>query len=321
METYLIAGLVFFAVGGMGWALVGGGESDKGVKRARAIAGGGGGKGRGRNGDGRSEVRARLAKLEAEAGQKRKSKNRTLKGRLEQAGMTMKPATFMMICAAAGLIAGGLVFFKLQSPLIAGGAVLVGGVGLPFGYLGFRAAGRRKKFLQEFPNALEAIVRGVKSGLPLNECLQLIAAETTEPLKSEVGLMVDGMAAGVPFDRAVERFAERNPLAEVNFFRVVLVLQQRTGGSLAEVLGNLAKVLRERKLLREKVKALASEAKTSAWMIGSLPVLVAGFVSLTTPDYLVPLFTEPMGRTMLMGGAFWMATGVFAMSRMINFKI
>lgn len=321
MEIYLIGVLAFLAVGGLGWALVGGGESDGGSKRARSIAGGRSGPQRGgAKKSSRDELRERLAKIEAETAGKKKSKGKSLKGMLEQAGLSLKPKTFLMICGGAGLSVGLVLFIRMQSPLIAGGAAVFAGVGLPFFVLNYLAGNRRKKFLAEFPNALEAIVRGVKSGLPLNECLQLIAKETTDPLRGEVELMVDALAAGVPFERAVEKFADRNPLPEVNFFRVVLVLQQRTGGSLAEVLGNLAKVLRERKLLREKVKALASEAKASAWIIGSLPVVVAGFVSLTTPGYLMPLIEEPMGRTMLMGAAFWMSCGVFAMSRMINFK-
>src|SRR5262249_16750472 len=148
-------------------------------------------------------------------------------------------------------------------------------LGLPRWMLGFLKGMRQKKFSEQMADGIEIIVRGVKSGLPLNQCLKIIAAEAQEPMRTEFQMLVDGNQMGVPLDQNLQKMYERMPLPEVNFFSIVLIIQQKTGGNLSEALGNLANVLRSRKLLKAKINALSSEAKASAGIIGALPFVVA----------------------------------------------
>jgi len=164
------------------------------------------------------------------------------------------------------------------------------------------------------------IVRGVKSGLPLNQCLRIISAESPEPLRTEFQNLCDSQAMGVPLEQSMQRMYDRMPLPEVNFFSIVLVIQQKTGGNLSESLGNLSSVLRSRKLMTEKVKALSAEAKASAMIIGALPIIVMGLVYFTRPQYISVLFTDPMGHLILLGAAVMMSMGIFIMHKMVNFK-
>ncbi|MBL8530530.1 MAG: type II secretion system F family protein, partial [Hyphomonadaceae bacterium] len=172
----------------------------------------------------------------------------------------------------------------------------------------------------QLADAIDIIVRGVKSGLPLGQCLRIIAAECPEPLRMEFQALVDSQTMGVPLDQSMQRMYDRMPLPEVNFFSIVLVIQQKTGGNLSESLGNLSSVLRSRKLMTEKVKALSSEAKASAMIIGALPFIVMGLVYFTRPTYISVLFTDPMGHLVLLGAGVMMSMGIFIMHRMVNFK-
>jgi tight adherence protein B len=178
---------------------------------------------------------------------------------------------------------------------------------------------RFKGFSAAFPNAVDVIVRGVKAGLPLVDCLRIISTEAQEPVRSEFRTIVEDQTLGMPLDQAVQRLSERIPLAEANFFAIVVGLQSRTGGSLSEALGNLSKVLRERKKMQAKIKAMSSEAKASAGIIGSLPVVVAMLVYLTSPDYIMLLFTTGTGQITLAASLAWMGVGIFIMRQMINF--
>jgi tight adherence protein B len=182
------------------------------------------------------------------------------------------------------------------------------------------ASRRRQKFTSEFPNATDIIVRGVKSGLPINECLKVIARESPQPLGEEFGRLVENMGIGLSTDQALEKLYTRMPTPEVRFFSIVLAIQQKTGGNLAEALNNLSSVLRARKLMVEKIKALSGEAVASAFIIGAMPPGVMILIQLMTPSYMAPMFNDPRGHVMLIGGGLWMAIGVFVMRRMINFK-
>jgi tight adherence protein B len=184
----------------------------------------------------------------------------------------------------------------------------------------FSVARRKKAFLREFANAIDVIVRGVKSGLPLNECLKIIAAESPEPVGPEFKNIIEGLKVGVTLEEGLRRMYQRMPLAEVNFFQIVLVIQQKTGGNLAEALSNLSAVLRDRKRLQGKIQALSSEAKASAGIIGSLPFIVGLLVYFTSPDYIILLFTERVGNFVLLCCLIWMSMGIFVMKKMINFK-
>ncbi|MFS2318492.1 type II secretion system F family protein [Maricaulis sp. D1M11] len=326
MTFILVAALAFFAIGGVGWVFAGSAGDGKARKRVGQISGGQLQRGKRHSSaldqaaQKRRQIQESLKDMEQRQRDARK-KTLTLRARIQQAGLTLEPTTFWIYSGVAAVLAAVVMFFTGQNLILTFGSVIIAGLGLPRWWLGFLRGRRQKKFTQEFANSLDVIVRGVKSGLPLNECLKIISTESPEPLKSEFQILVEGIAVGVSLEDGLNRMCERMPLPELYFFTTVLVIQQKTGGNLAEALGNLSTVLRSRKMMREKIGALSSEAKSSAMIIGSLPPGVLGIVYATTPSYMSTLFTHPTGQLMLLGGATWMAIGIFVMRGMINFKI
>jgi tight adherence protein B len=326
--AFIIAAIAaFMAVGGVGWVAVGAvGDAQSKKRMNRAVGTGGLQRGRRQTSaldqaaQRKRQVQESLKDLEQRQRDQRK-KSLSIKARIQQAGMSFTPAVFWMV--SAGMAAAGLLiaFITGQSLLVTAGIGLVSGLGMPRWWLGFLRGRRQKQFSGEFANALDVITRGVKSGLPLNECLKILSVESPEPVKTEFAKLVEGIAVGVSLPDGLDRMCERMPLPELNFFRTVLIIQQKTGGNLAETLGNLSVVLRSRKMMREKIGALSSEAKSSAAIIGSLPPGVMGIVYATTPSYMGQMFTHPTGQLMLLGGLTWMFIGIMVMRGMINFKI
>jgi tight adherence protein B len=240
--------------------------------------------------------------------------------RMRQAGLDWSKKTYLAISIVAGILSFALFSMTFKIGLVpAVGFGIAGGLLLPHAYVGSRRGRRFKKFTEEFPNSIDIIVRGVKSGLPLVDCLRIISLEAQDPVRSEFRQIVEDQTLGVPLDDAVQRLAERVPLTEANFFAIVIAIQSKTGGSLSEALGNLSKVLRERKKMKAKIKAVSSEATASAGIIGSLPFAVAGLVYLTSPDYISLLFTTTTGHLVLAVCGFWMTIGMLVMRKMINF--
>jgi tight adherence protein B len=245
----------------------------------------------------------------------------SIAARIDQAGLTLPEQTFYIGSVGLAIVAALVVFAVGQPFYYAFGAAAVAGFGLPRWILGFMVGSRQKKFTAEFANAIDVIVRGVKSGLPLNECLKIIAREAPEPLGSEFQRICDSISMGVPMDQCLSKMFERMPLPEVSFFSIVLSIQLKAGGNLSEALNNLSVVLRARKMMREKVNALSSEAKASAAIIGALPICVCGLVYMTSPDYMGLLFSDPTGHMGLLAGTIMMSLGIFVMRQMINFDI
>jgi len=263
-------------------------------------------------------VQEKLQQMESEQKQTRKSAG--MKEKIQQAGLSFSLITFAIASAIIGVIVTLLVWISYPNEYLAAGTFFVASLGLPRWTIEFLAKRRRTAFVDEFANAVDIIVRGVKSGLPINECLQIIGNESSEPLASEFTELTNDIRVGVPFDQALERLYERMPIAELNFFVIVLTIQQQTGGNLAETLSNLSVVLRQRKIMKEKIKALSSEAKASAWIIGSLPPIVAVIITLTSPGYLKPLFETQAGNALVIGGIILMLSGILAMGKMVRFK-
>lgn len=260
-----------------------------------------------------------LKELSVREKQQRKSRI-TIRGQLDQAGLAVPEITFWITSLILGLMVGLIVFVTQKSPYLALMSAAAAGIGLPRWLLGGMIKGRQKKFIEQLADAIEIIVRGVKSGLPLNQCLQIIAKDSASPVREEFKRLVDNQAMGAPMEQLLQRFYDRMPLPEVNFFNTVILIQQKTGGNLSEALGNLSSVLRSRKLMREKIKALSSEAQASAMIIGALPPLVGIAVWVLQPNYISVLFTNPSGQIALMGAGVWMAMGILTMRQMINFK-
>lgn len=249
----------------------------------------------------------------------------TLRLRLQRAGLDVSPQLFWIVSAIVGGVIGFsiLISFDPTSLLTQVGAIVgafVGMFGLPRWFISKATKRRQAKFLAELANAMDVIVRGVKSGLPLNECLQIIARESPEPICSEFREVVEQQRVGVTMTDALHRLTQRVPLAEVRFLSIVIGIQQQAGGNLSEALGNLSGVLRDRIRMKMKVKALSAEATASAAVLASLPPGVMFMVYGTSPDYIMPLFATKMGNFMLAIGAVWMILGVLVMQKMINFK-
>jgi tight adherence protein B len=253
--------------------------------------------------------------------QEKNKKALSLKSRLSQAGLAITPGRFYLFSIFFGVFVL-LVAFLAGAPLaVTLGLPFAAAFGLPRWILGFLIKRRQNKFLDEFPNALDVITRSIRSGLPLNDAIRLVASEAREPVKSEFLRVVESQQVGLSMPEACARMTTNLPLQEVNFFAIVIAIQSQAGGNLAEALGNLSKVLRERKKMKAKVQALSMEAKASAVIIGALPFIVATLVYLTSPQYIMILFTDPRGHLILAGAGIWMSIGIFVMRNMINFDI
>lgn len=264
-------------------------------------------------------VEATIRELEEKQRLKKTSKL-TLTIRMRQAGLSWDLKTYYIVCVAAALVSFAVSLWVFGLGLFTSiGFGISGGMMLPHFYVNGMRASRFKKFSNEFPNAVDVIVRGVKAGLPLVDCLRIVSLEAQEPVKNEFRLLLEDQTLGVPMDQAVQKLPERIPLPEASFFAIVIALQSRTGGSLSEALANLSKVLRERKKMKAKIKAVSSEAKASAGIIGSLPIVVATLIYLTSPGYIALLFTTTTGHITLVASGLWMGVGVLVMRKMINF--
>ncbi len=268
----------------------------------------------------RKSVQDTLKEVEdAQRAKSKKSKAPPLAVRMTQAGLTWTKRTFWTISIVIGIVMLIASYF-LGAPIYLAIALgVVGFFGVPRWYVNFRRKRRIRQFVDEFANAVDVIVRGVKAGLPLNDCIKIIANEAAEPVKSEFRQISETQALGLTLADAVSRLPDRVPTPEANFFAIVISIQQRAGGNLAEALGNLSRVLRERKKMKGKIAAMAMEAKASAYIIGALPGIVMALVWLTSPNYIKVLFTDQMGHLVLVGSVLWMTTGVLVMRKMINF--
>lgn len=322
MTTILLIVLAVVTVGAAGFALVpnalGSGRADK---RRKALQG-----------------NVRVNRLEVDAARNRDERRKsvqlalksqtdqlnarkrvTLPQMLFQAGMTIKPSAFIRNSIIIGVVLT-VILVVVQVPIyLAPVFGLAAGYLAPRWWVGRKRAKYQSMFLDELPNAVEAIVRGVKTGLPLNDSIRVVAKDAKEPVRSEFGRVLDQQSFGMSMTEAVGVLLDRVPLPEVNFFVVVITVQQQAGGNLSEALGNLAKVLRNRKKMKQKIKAMSSEAKASAGIIGSLPFVVGTLVSITSPTYLAPLFFTTLGQIWLGIGILMLCAGVFVMSKMVKF--
>lgn len=266
----------------------------------------------------RKQMQETLKGLEEK--QKEQKKKISLRTRIERAGLDMAPRTFYIASAVSGIICALILKVAGLSFLVAALGGFAAGFGLPRWVLSYLIKRRQKAFTEEFANSIDVIVRGVKSGLPVNDCLKLIATESPEPVRTEFQDIVEGQRVGVTLEQGLAKIYERMPLPEVNFFQIVLAIQQKTGGNLAEALSNLSKVLRERKKMRGKIQAMSQEAKASAGIIGSLPPGVMLLIYFTSPGYMDVLFSTTAGNMIIVGGVMWMGIGVLIMKKMIDFK-
>ena len=321
--TVAVGLLMFLALGGAAMAFAGIGR-DKAKKRMAAVS--------------RPQAHARVAKGGADTNQQRRKnvqvmlkeleqkqaeqkKRPSIRRRIEMAGLTISVARFWQFSALAGLagIAGAVIY--QQGWMVIALAAFAFGLGFPRWVLSFLKKRCEKAFTREFAAAIDIIVRSVKTGLPVNEALKVVSTEVPDPVGSEFRQLLEGLKVGVTMEQGLHRMFERMPTTEVNCFGIVMTIQQKSGGNLSEALQNLSGVLRDRKRLDGKIRAMSSEAKASAMIIGSLPPGVMTLVYVTSPDYIKLLFTEELGNLMLLGCAVWMITGILIMKKMISFKV
>ena len=264
-------------------------------------------------------IRSKLA--EAGGGTDAPSRRVELRLLIDRAGLTLSARAFYGWSAVSAVVGTGLYFLFGYPWYLSWAVLIVMGVGLPRKVLGVMAARRQRAFTQHFADAIDVIVRGIRSGLPVGECLTIIARESPDPVGGEFRLLVEGQRLGMTLKQALDRSCRRMPTADMKFFAIVLNLQQQTGGNLAETLAGLSEVLRQRKKMADKVRAMSSEARMTAGIIGSMPFLISLMIYLINPEYISLLWTDSTGKKILYGGLAWMAIGVFIMKQMISFEI
>lgn len=265
----------------------------------------------------REQVAKSLKEIEA-----KKDKTKvTLELKLARAGLDWSRRKFYVVSALIALGLGLGVFAVSGRPIVALVATFVGALGVPAWMLRHLQKRRIAAFIDELPNAIDVVVRGLKSGIPLGDCLRMISREAKEPLRSEFRVANEAQALGLPMSEAIQRMYERVPVTEVNFFAVVIGIQAKAGGNLSEALGNLSRVLRERKKMAGKIAAMSMEAKVSAAIIAALPFVVAFTTYLSSPDYISLLWTTAIGKIALAASALWMGLGIAMMKKMINFEV
>ncbi len=319
MQTLALAFLTTVTVGGLAWVFIYpllSGEKQAEKRRASFT---------------RSETsirvddRVRTRRVQVEESMKEleqrlaQSKKLSIEARISQAGLDWTKQQFMIYSGVIGAVVLIASFFGGAPLLPAIGFAFAASFGLPRWALGFLKKRREAKFLDALPDAVDVIVRGIKAGLPLFDSLKVVASDAPEPLRTEFNAIIETQTIGMPLGDACQRLYERMPVPEANFFGIVIAIQTKSGGNLSEALGNLSKVLRDRKKMKAKIQAMSMEAKASAGIIGALPPLVMLMVYIMTPDYISLLWTHPTGRIMLAGCVLWMGSGILVMRKMINF--
>jgi len=269
----------------------------------------------------RKSMQDSLKDLEKKQQEQTKRVATTIKAKLGQGGLSISMTQFYVFSVIFGVVAFLFALVAGAGLLVSLGIAFIGAVGFPRWVVGYLVKRRLNKFVEEFPNSLDVMVRSIKSGLPLTDALRLIAAEGQEPVRTEFRRLVEAQQVGLSVPEACARMFTNIPLQEVNFFAIVIAIQSQAGGNLSEALGNLSRVLRERRKMKSKISALSMEAKASAAIIGALPFIVTTLVYLTSPEYIMILFQDSRGHLILGISGVWMTIGIVVMRNRINFDI
>lgn len=264
---------------------------------------------------------ARKLKDSGKAGPVSGMKKTSIRSLIMQAGMEMPVYQFWIWSVVCCVLVFALTRFFGLSQLVTVLLVFFGFFGLPRFILKTKVKRRQRKFLEDFADALEAMTRLLKSGMPISEAIAMVSREYPDPIGNEMSRIYEAQKIGDTLPEAVQKLADRVPLPEVQMFATAVIIQTQTGSSLSEVLGNLASVIRQRFRLKRKVQALSAEAKISAMIIGCLPLVVMLGMYAVNRDYLMILFDTPMGNNLLYGCIAWMGVGILIMRQMINFKV
>jgi len=287
-------------------SVIKGGHIDEGPKKGAGL-------------DMRREALAR--KLKEGGDPEKEEKKKSVATSLMQAGLKISVKQYWIYSTVFAVIATLLVVLWGKSPLVIICTAVIGFFGVPKLVVKRMISNRQKKFLADLADALDAMTRLLRAGMPVSEAIKMVSREFTGPIGEEMGRIFDQQKIGVSLPEAVQDCARRMPLPEVQMFATAVTIQAQTGSSLSEILEGLAKVIRARFRLRRKVQALSSEAKSSAAIIGALPVFVACGMYAINPEYIGILFTDRVGKLWLGFAIFWMGCGILCMRQMINFKV
>jgi len=261
------------------------------------------------------------AKLKVAEQMKRRQRGYKLREKLIQAGLKTSPKRFAMWSLLSAVITALMILPFGLPPYVPLLGLAIGGIGIPRFILNSMVKRRIRKFTSSFAEAIDLIVRGVRTGMTVSECLAIVGREMPDPIGAEFRAITESLSIGLTLEEVMNRFVGRVPSNEARFFSIVLVTQQTTGGNLAETLAKLSGILRDRKKMRDKIRALSSEAKSSAGIIGSLPFAVGGILGFVAPNYVAILFTTNQGNWCVFAGVCIMSVGVLVMRKMINFEI
>ncbi len=323
MNTLIISLAIFMVLGGIICALILNQQAQRkkrlmSVVRGEAIA----------TNNKKSKISAQdqrrsdlAKKLKESETNKPKKTGSTLREKIMQAGVSISTKQFWLFSVLSCFVVTGLAKILGAGSFVVAMACIVGLLGLPRFVLRVLAKKRQKAFMQDFPDALESMMRLLKAGMPVSEAIKMVGREFTGPMGEIMQRVYDQQKIGVPLPEAVLDAAKRMPLTEMQMFATAIAIQTQTGSSLSEVLKNLAAVIRSRFKLKRKVQALSSEAKASAMIIGALPVVVAGGMYFINREYIEVLFIDPTGKFLLGCAVGWMMVGVLVMRQMINFKV
>src|ERR1700728_2453895 len=311
-----IAACLALGFGGLAFAFVGG---DSRVDKRRAAVTKSDAKTSVAAGVDRATRKKQIAAGVRDSEMKGKRRRVSLAAKIEQAGLSITKQQYWIGSVLLGLICGALTYIQSRSLLLTLLVVVTATVGLPQLTLAPLRVRRINKFISNFPTAIDIIVRGIKSGLPLGDTIRIAATESPEPVKSEFRRIVEALSLGLTLPEAIERMAQRVPIAETNFFSIVISIQSKAGGNLSEALGNLSRVLRERKKMKQKITAMSMQAKAWAAIIGAVPFVVVGLLWLSSPDYVCLLWTTTHGKIISCIALAWMSIGIAMMKKMITF--
>ena len=320
IDPLILAALGLFGFGVLWWVVDGGRGADLDDRVNRVVMG----QGARKNADNTAPERQQFLEQRLKSAQKRReaeeNQKRSLEDKLLEAGLPISRQRFFQFSGLSALV-GAAIGFVIGGKLMAVFFLLIFGLWLPNFSLNFLAGRRRKMFVRDLADALEAVVRGLKAGLPVGEALTMIAREFRGPIATEFSITVDEQKIGFTLAEALSRTAHRMPVPEMNMLAIAISIQAQTGGSLSETFENLASVIRGRIRLKRKIKTLTSEAKASAMIIGALPFLIMGAMTAINPGYMAPLFETPVGYMLLGGSGFWMSLGILVMVKMVSFKV
>ncbi len=244
-----------------------------------------------------------------------------MRQRLERTGKSWSLGKYGAACAGIAAVVFLLLEMRGAPTLLALMFGLFVGLGLPYYATGFLIKRRVVKFNQRFPDAIDLLVRGLRSGLPISETMNVVAKEIPDPVGTEFRAVSDKVRIGRTMEQALQECADKIGTAEMQFFVITLAIQRETGGNLAETLSNLSDVLRKRAQMKLKIKAMSSESKASAYIVGSLPFIVFGLIWMINQPYMANFFTDERLIIAGIGGLIWMSIGVFIMAKMVSFEI